>query len=161
MRKEIEVAGKLINLEANGATPHIFKRIFDADSMMIFPKILDAFVNGGLSLDELQEVANTQESMESEEGKQLLLEHGAELFPILSKLVESGMLDFSEKIAFVMAMQAKKSTTECLRLNEEDFINWLVEFPSNAFMFASGEVLGIYLANNKSSIKPKNPDAPQ
>lgn len=159
--KEIEVSGKNITLEANGATPYIYKRIFHEDSMTIFPKVMEAFLDGGTSLEELSKMSQTAEEMESEEGKKLLLERGAELFPVLNKLVESGMLSFAEYMAFTMNMQSEKSTTECLRLNVEDFIEWISKFEPNAFMFSSADVLSLYMANNKSSIKPKNDHAPQ
>ena len=159
--KEIEVRGKTIKLEANGATPHIYKRIFKEDSMTAFPKILEAFLNGGTSLEELNKITETSKEMESEDGEKLLFEHGTEIFPVLKKLVESGMMNFVEQMAFTMNMQAEKSTTECLRLNAEDFIEWISRFEPNAFMFASAEILGLYMANNKTSVVQKNAHAPQ
>lgn len=60
-----------------------------------------------------------------------------------------------QKMAFVMAMQDAKKTSEMLKLNQEAYVEWLVQFDPMDFMDASTDIATFYTAQKKTTSTPK------
>ena len=159
--QDIEIEGNTITLCANGATPHIFKRVFHKDLFKIVPDILNIFSDRGISLGEIIQSMETYEEMETDEGRQMMIQYADRLFPALSVAIEAGLPELLDEVAFVMAMQAEKDTSACLRLNDTNFIDWLVGFPPGAFLMKFMDIGKLYFSNISTSSKPKNTVAPR
>ena len=152
----IDVNGKEIKLEANGATPHIYKQIFHKDLFKIVPNILNIFSERGISLSETMKAAETWNELESDDGKELMLGQADAIFPALSVAIEAGLPELLEEVAFVMNMQSERPLRECLQLNSMNFIEWIKEFPPNAFLMKFTDIGGLYFENFKTTSKEKN-----
>lgn len=83
--------------------------------------------------------------------------YGADLMKAFSNLTqgnESEGLDVVVRLAYVMAMAAKKEDMN--RLNEEGFYSWLEQFENNELISAAEQIISVYLGQNKSTSKSKN-----
>ncbi len=56
------------------------------------------------------------------------------------------------ELAFIMAKQAER--TDMSKLNYEEFISWLEDFGSMAFIENADEIIGVYMGTQKTSSTP-------
>lgn len=73
------------------------------------------------------------------------------------KLTPADGIDFSIKLAFIMAKQAEFQSDRAamLRLNEGDFIDWLNGFEADALYDALESVMELYRGDGKVTSKAK------
>ena len=65
-------------------------------------------------------------------------------------------VDTFQKMGFVMAKQDETSNmADLVKLTEEDFWNWLLEFEAMDVIYATDAIANIYLAQTKSTSVPK------
>lgn len=57
---------------------------------------------------------------------------------------EPMLINFLERMAFVMAMCADKSLAELRKLNEDAFLEWLMQFGRTELLNSLGEVRRVY-----------------
>lgn len=72
---------------------------------------------------------------------------------------ESQKADFDseifQKMAFVMAMQDIKTMPEMLKLNQESYIEWLLQFDPMDILNAVGDIAEFYIGQKKTTSTPK------
>lgn len=146
MQRVIEVEGRELVLVANGATPYVYKRVFRRDLFQSLTKFMEKLRDGGEDVSRVMVDGGTD---------------GIDSVVALGAAVDSELIEFADKLAFVMAMQGEKSTNECLNLSEGDFIVWITGFSPNAMLENVGDVIGVYMgqANGTSALK-KSPVPP-
>ena len=66
--------------------------------------------------------------------------------------------DTISKLGYIMHKQA---TNEIKDANKEDYINWLCQFSSIAFIESSVEIISLYFGQKVGTSNPKKEDAPQ
>lgn len=76
----------------------------------------------------------------------------------LTKLqVKEPDTDLFQKMAYIMAKQAElEKLSDLMKLNEEGFYEWLLQFESMDVLYAIEEVANIYLAQKKETAVPKS-----
>ena len=76
----------------------------------------------------------------------------------LNKLQQSTPdVDTFQKMAFVMAKQYETSNmAELMKLTEEDFWAWLLEFESMDVIYATDAIANLYLAQTQTTSVPKS-----
>lgn len=65
--------------------------------------------------------------------------------------------DIFQKMAYIMAKQAEvENLSDLMKLTEEGFFEWLLQFDAMDVIFATDEVANIYLAQKKETAVPKS-----
>lgn len=65
--------------------------------------------------------------------------------------------DLFQKMAYIMAKQAEiEKLPELMKLTEEGFYEWLLQFESMDVLYAIEEIANLYLAQKKETAVPKN-----
>ena len=64
--------------------------------------------------------------------------------------------DLFQKMAYIMAKQAEiEKMSDLMKLNEQGFYEWLMQFESMDVLYAIDEISNIYLAQKKETAVPK------
>lgn len=63
--------------------------------------------------------------------------------------------DLMQRMGFVMAAQAKMSTSEVLKLTQADFLEWLTDFDPLDILTATEEISDLYFRQAKGLSTPK------
>lgn len=71
---------------------------------------------------------------------------------------EPMLINFLERMAFVMAMCAEKSLAEARKLNEDAFFEWLGQFGRTEFLNSLGEVRRVYEEQMATESESKKKD---
>lgn len=122
---------EVVAFEANAATQIRYKMIFNEELLKGISEYLSNMSE--VNSDEVTETA-------------VMEVLGSSSFGVISKL------------AYVMNKQAKK---EIQKANVDDYIEWLTEFSSLAFITVANDIIGVYLHNRNGSSTPKKDTAPQ
>lgn len=65
--------------------------------------------------------------------------------------------DLFQKMAYIMAKQAEMGKmSDLMKLNEQGFYEWLMQFESMDVLYAIDEISNIYLAQKKETAVPKS-----
>ena len=75
------------------------------------------------------------------------------------KVEDGDAADVSQKLGYIMAMQAKKEDMN--RLNEDSFITWLENFETNELVIAAEDIIAVYTGNTDQVSKAKKENGPQ
>lgn len=68
--------------------------------------------------------------------------------------------DLFQKMGYVMAMQGEdKKIADMLKLNDETFIKWLIQFDAMDVLIAADQISNLYFDQRKASSVPKNEGA--
>lgn len=76
----------------------------------------------------------------------------------LSPQQQDILVDMSAKLGFIMAKQAEKA--DMTTLNEESYIEWLEDFEPMDLFVASGSIVGLWIGQKATTVKPKKAHAP-
>ena len=73
---------------------------------------------------------------------------------------ESGIegIESLEQMGFIMAMQATKKNSELTNMTADDYLNWLMQFESEALMIAVADIAAIYRGQETTSSQSKKED---
>lgn len=63
--------------------------------------------------------------------------------------------DIMQRMGYVMAMQATKSTAEVLKLTQKDFIEWLCDFDPLDILTATEDITALYFKQTAKTSSPK------
>ena len=65
--------------------------------------------------------------------------------------------DIFQKMAYIMAKQAEmEKMSDLMKLNEQGFYEWLMQFESMDVLYAIDEISNIYFAQKKETSVPKS-----
>lgn len=78
---------------------------------------------------------------------------------------EAEVVDIVSRLAYIMAQQAQAQTTGdksiITKMSFDNYIEWLENFEAMDFIFASTEVINLYLGQSEGDSKPKKGEGRQ
>lgn len=78
---------------------------------------------------------------------------------------EAEVVDIVSRLAYIMAQQAQSQTTGdksiITKMSFDNYIEWLENFEAMDFIFASTEVINLYLGQSEGDSKPKKGEGRQ
>lgn len=124
---------------ANAATAIRYKQLFGADL--------------GIALGQLLEQADMS-VLQSVQGDGISTEElSPEMMQVLIWLTTSGLSDVIKQLAYIENMQAEKA--DIPRLTEDDYIEWLEQFPALELLRNAASIVGLYMGQKAGTAVPK------
>lgn len=152
MEKTVLVGENEIRLKSSAATNILYKKAFHEDILVKlteYTKNLKELKSMQAALKEIKENASSDE------------EALAKLSEITNSDAFVSTTKFSEetlpKLAYIMYLEAnEKIGTIFSKLNDDDFLAWLMTIDQDELLKITGEVMDIWQAGTKTHSKPKN-----
>ena len=153
MEKTINIGEREMTFKSSAATNILYKRTFKED---ILVKLAEYTKN----LKEMQILKDKVDALKTVEGKSQE-EILAELNAIMQSEVYISTQTFASetlpKLAFIMYLEAnEKIGTIFTKLNEENYLAWLLTIDQDELLTVTGEVMDIWQAGAKTHSKQKN-----
>lgn len=153
MEKKILIGETEMTFKSSAATNILYKRCFKEDILL---KLTEYTKN----LKEMQKLKDKVDALKTVEGK-TQEEILAELNTIMQSDVYVSTQTFASetlpKLAFIMFLEAnEKIGTIFTKLNEENYLAWLMTIDQDELLTVTGEVMDIWQAGAKTHSKLKN-----
>ena len=153
MEKKILIGETEMTFKSSAATNILYKRCFKEDILL---KLTEYTKN----LKEMQKLKDKVDALKTVEGKSQE-EILAELNTIMQSDVYVSTQTFASetlpKLAFIMFLEAnEKIGTIFNKLNEENYLAWLMTIDQDELLTVTGEVMDIWQAGAKTHSKLKN-----
>lgn len=153
MEKKILIGETEMTFKSSAATNILYKRCFKEDILL---KLTEYTKN----LKEMQKLKDKVDALKTVEGK-TQEEILAELNTIMQSDVYVSTQTFASetlpKLAFIMFLEAnEKIGTIFNKLNEENYLAWLMTIDQDELLTVTGEVMDIWQAGAKTHSKLKN-----
>lgn len=153
MEKTITIGEREFKFKSSAATNILYKRAFKED-------ILVKLSEYAKSIKELNKLKASVDALKNAEGKteeEIL----AELNALMNSDAYVKTQDFSSdtlpKLAYIMFLEANENIkTIFTKLNEDNYLEWLMTVDQDELLTVTGEVMDIWQAGTKSHSKPKN-----
>ena len=153
MEKTITIGEKEFKFKSSAATNILYKRAFKDD-------ILVKLSEYAKSIKELNKLKASVDALKNAEGKteeEIL----AELNALMNSDAYVKTQDFSSdtlpKLAYIMFLEANENIkTIFTKLNEDNYLEWLMTVDQDELLTVTGEVMDIWQAGTKTHSKPKN-----
>lgn len=153
MEKTITIGEREFKFKSSAATNILYKRAFKDD-------ILVKLSEYAKSIKELNKLKASVDALKNAEGKteeEIL----AELNALMNSDAYVKTQDFSSdtlpKLAYIMFLEANENIkTIFTKLNEDNYLEWLMTVDQDELLTVTGEVMDIWQAGTKSHSKPKN-----
>ena len=153
MEKTITIGEREFKFKSSAATNILYKRAFKED-------ILVKLSEYAKSIKELNKLKASVDALKKAEGKteeEIL----AELNALMNSDAYVKTQDFSSdtlpKLAYIMFLEANENIkTIFTKLNEDNYLEWLMTVDQDELLTVTGEVMDIWQAGTKSHSKPKN-----
>ena len=153
MEKTITIGEREFKFKSSAATNILYKRAFKED-------ILVKLSEYAKSIKELNKLKASVDALKNAEGKteeEIL----AELNSLMNSDAYVKTQDFSSdtlpKLAYIMFLEANENIkTIFTKLNEDNYLEWLMTVDQDELLTVTGEVMDIWQAGTKSHSKPKN-----
>ena len=153
MEKTITIGERELKFKSSAATNILYKRAFKED-------ILVKLSEYAKSIKELNKLKASVDALKNAEGKteeEIL----AELNALMNSDAYVKTQDFSSdtlpKLAYIMFLEANENIkTIFTKLNEDNYLEWLMTVDQDELLTVTGEVMDIWQAGTKSHSKPKN-----
>ena len=153
MEKTITIGEREFKFKSSAATNILYKRAFKED-------ILVKLSEYAKSIKELNKLKASVDALKNAEGKteeEIL----AELNALMNSDAYVKTQDFSSdtlpKLAYIMFLEANENIkTIFTKLNEDNYLEWLMTVDQDELLTVTGEVMDIWQAGIKSHSKPKN-----
>lgn len=153
MEKTITIGEKNIKLKSSAATNILYKRVFHEDVLVkltTYSKDAKELQRMKADMDELR--ADTTKPREEvlEKMNELM---NSETF-IRSQQFQSETLP---RLAFIMWLEANTPAEQIFsKLNEEQYLFWLMTIDQNELLTVTGEVIGLWMSGAQTNSKQKN-----
>lgn len=153
MEKTITIGDREFKFKSSAATNILYKRAFKDD-------ILVKLSEYAKSIKELNKLKASVDALKNAEGKteeEIL----AELNALMNSDAYVKTQDFSSdtlpKLAYIMFLEANENIkTIFTKLNEDNYLEWLMTVDQDELLTVTGEVMDIWQAGTKTHSKPKN-----
>lgn len=153
MEKTITIGEKELKFKSSAATNILYKRAFKDD-------ILVKLSEYAKSIKELNKLKASVDALKNADGKteeEIL----AELNALMNSDAYVKTQDFSSdtlpKLAYIMFLEANENIkTIFTKLNEDNYLEWLMTVDQDELLTVTGEVMDIWQAGTKTHSKPKN-----
>ena len=153
MKKTITLSDREISFKSSAATNILFKRTFKEDITVL----LQSYTK---DMKELQAMQKKVSDLRSDETKTQ-----AEVLEAMGELMQSEVYlkaasfqsDTLPKLAFIMYLEANETVENIFnKLNESQYLMWLMTISQEDLAKVTTEVLGIWRAGAQTTSKPKN-----
>ena len=153
MEKTIKIGDKELTFKSSAATNILYKRAFKED-------ILDKLSTYTKNLKEMQNMKKTVDELKSATDKT-----EEEVLQELNKILASDVFISTQtfasetlpKLAFIMYLEAnEKIGTLFTKLNEDNYLAWLMTIDQDELLTVTGEVMDIWQAGARTHSNQKN-----
>ena len=153
MEKTIKIGDKELTFKSSAATNILYKRAFKEDILVklsTYTKNLKEMQNMKKTVDELKSATDKTEEEVLQELNKIL---ASDVF-ISTQTFASETLP---KLAFIMYLEAnEKIGTLFTKLNEDNYLAWLMTIDQDELLTVTGEVMDIWQAGAKTHSNQKN-----
>lgn len=153
MEKTINIGEMAMTFKSSAATNILYKRAFKEDILVK----LTAYTKNLKEMKKLQEKVEALNSTTDKTQEEIL----AELNELMNSDVFVSTQTFASetlpKLAYIMWLEAnEKIGTIFNKLNEENYLAWLMTIDQDELLTVTGEVMDIWQAGAKTHSSPKN-----
>ena len=152
MEKTVLIGENEIRLKSSAATNILYKKAFHEDILVKlteYTKNLKELKSMQAALKEIKENASSDEEALAKLGEIT----NSDAFVSTTKFSEETL----PKLAYIMYLEAnEKIGTIFSKLNDDDFLAWLMTIDQDELLKITGEVMDIWQAGTKTHSKPKN-----
>ena len=153
MEKTITIGEREFKFKSSAATNILYKRAFKDD-------ILVKLSEYAKSIKELNKLKASVDALKNAEGKteeEILAELNALMNSDAYVKTQSFSSDTLPKLAYIMFLEANENIkTIFTKLNEDNYLEWLMTVDQDELLTVTGEVMDIWQAGTKTHSKPKN-----
>lgn len=153
MEKTIKIGDKELTFKSSAATNILYKRAFKEDILVklsTYTKNLKEMQNMKKTVDELKSATDKTEEEVLQELNKIL---ASDVF-ISTQTFASETLP---KLAFIMYLEAnEKIGTLFTKLNEDNYLAWLMTIDQDELLTVTGEVMDIWQAGARTHSNQKN-----
>ena len=153
MEKTITIGEREFKFKSSAATNILYKRAFKEDILVK----LSEYAKSIKELNKLKASVDALKNAERKTEEEIL----AELNSLMNSDAYVKTQDFSSdtlpKLAYIMFLEANENIkTIFTKLNEDNYLEWLMTVDQDELLTVTGEVMDIWQAGTKSHSKPKN-----
>lgn len=153
MEKTINIGEMAMTFKSSAATNILYKRAFKEDILVK----LTAYTKNLKEMKKLQEKVEALKATTDKTQEEIL----AELNELMNSDVFVSTQTFASetlpKLAYIMWLEAnEKIGTIFNRLNEENYLAWLMTIDQDELLTVTGEVMDIWQAGARTHSSPKN-----
>ena len=153
MEKTITIGEREFKFKSSAATNILYKRAFKEDILVK----LSEYAKSIKELNKLKASVDALKNAERKTEEEIL----AELNSLMNSDAYVKTQDFSSdtlpKLAYIMFLEANENIkTIFTKLNEDNYLEWLMTVDQDELLTVTGEVMDIWQAGTKSPSKPKN-----
>lgn len=153
MEKIITLGEKEMKLKSSAATNILFKRAFKEDITVL----LQSYTKNMKELQAMQKKIADLRADESIPREQVLEQMGELMQSDTYLRASSFQTDTLPKLSYIMYLEGNEPVDKIFsKLNEEQYLYWLMEIDQDELSKLTGEVLGIWRAGARSTSKLKN-----
>lgn len=152
MEKTILLGDKEMKFKSSAATNILFKRTFHEDVLLLltdYSKNLKELKKIQAKVDELREDSTRPK-------EEVLAEMNEYLNAPALKASREFQSETLPKLAFIMWLEANESEKLFSKLNEEQYLFWLLTIDQDELGGITGEIMEIWQSGAKTHSKPKN-----
>lgn len=153
MKKTINIGEMAMTFKSSAATNILYKRAFKEDILVK----LTAYTKNLKEMQKLQEKVDALKATTDKTQEEIL----AELNELMNSDVFVSTQTFASetlpKLAYIMWLEAnEKIGTIFNKLNEENYLAWLMTIDQDELLTVTGEVMDIWQAGARTHSSPKN-----
>lgn len=152
MEKTILLGDKEMKFKSSAATNILFKRTFHEDVLLLL-------TNYSKNLKELKKIQAQVDELRADETRpkeEVLAEMNEYLNAPALKASREFQSETLPKLAFIMWLEANESEKLFSKLNEEQYLFWLLTIDQDELGGITGEIMEIWQSGAKTHSKPKN-----
>lgn len=153
MEKTIHIGEREMAFKSSAATNILYKRAFKEDILIK----LTAYTKNLKEMQKLKEKADSLKVASDKTQEQILEELNELMNSDVFVSTQTFASETLPKLAYIMFLEAnEKIGTIFTKLNEENYLAWLLTIDQDELLTVTGEVMDIWQAGAKTHSTPKN-----
>ena len=153
MEKTITIGEREFKFKSSAATNILYKRAFKEDILVK----LSEYAKSIKELNKLKASVDALKNAERKTEEEILAELNSLMNSDAYVKTQNFSSDTLPKLAYIMFLEANENIkTIFTKLNEDNYLEWLMTVDQDELLTVTGEVMDIWQAGTKSHSKPKN-----
>lgn len=153
MEKVIKVNEKELRFKSSAATNILYKKAFQDDVLVK----LTSYTKNLKELKSMQAKITELRKDETKQQEEILSEMNALMTSDIYVSSQAFMSDTLPRLAYIMWLEANTKIEDIFhKLNEEQYLVWLMGIDQDELLAVTGEVMELWQAGAKQHSKPKN-----
>ncbi len=153
MEKVIKVNEKELRFKSSAATNILYKKAFQDDVLVK----LTSYTKNLKELKSMQAKITELRKDETKQQEEILSEMNALMTSDIYVSSQAFMSDTLPRLAYIMWLEANTKIEDIFhKLNEEQYLIWLMGIDQDELLAVTGEVMELWQAGAKQHSKPKN-----